>query len=336
MNQLQPSQLAPRALLLTSVTVLLALTALLTSVSGCNQATKAKVSPKACEDYAKRLCTETGETSPTCASIKSSTDLMPPEACAAGLANVAFSTKKLAEKRKSCDELVTKLCADIGPETATCTMVKDRTKEFPPERCEEMMKHYPEVVADLKRQEDKNKPLSAEKIALMTNGAVTAFGPTDSRVTIVEFSDFQCPYCSRAATATHALKEKYGDKIRFVFRQFPLSFHQNAHVAAEASMAANAEGKFWEFHDKLFENQQALDRPSLERFAQELGLNVAAFKKALDDKTYTAAVDADLALGGQVAVDGTPTMFLNGKRVGNPTDVDAISKEIDAALNAGG
>jgi protein-disulfide isomerase len=330
-NQLQQNPRAHGALFLTSVTVLLALSV----VAGCNQATKAKVSPKACEDYAKRLCTETGETSPTCASIKTATDVMPPEACAAGLANVAFSATKLSEKRKSCVELVTKLCADIGPDTATCTMVKDRTKEFPPERCDEMMKHYPEVVADLKRQEDKNKPLTADKIAMMTNGAVAAFGPTDSRVTIVEFSDFQCPYCSRAATATHQIKEKYGDKIRFVFRQFPLSFHQNAHVAAEASMAANAEGKFWEFHDKLFENQQALDRPSLERVAQELGLNVATFKKALDDKTYAAAVDADLALGGQVAVDGTPTMFLNGKRVLDATSFETLSQQIDAALAGG-
>lgn len=332
MNHVRRTGRTHATALLISFSALVAITA----VAGCNQTTKAKVSPKACEDYAKRLCTETGETSPTCAAIKTSTDLMPPEACAAGLANVAFSTKKLGEARKVCDELVTKLCTEIGPTTATCEMVKTRTKEFPPERCTAMMEHYTEVVTDLKRQEEKNKPLSPEKLAMLTNGAVTTFGTAGSKVTIVEFSDFQCPFCSKAATATHALKEKYGDKIHFVFRQFPLSFHQNAHVAAEASLAANAEGKFWEFHDKMFENQAALDRPSLERLAQELGLNVANFKKALDDKTYAAAVDADLKLGGDVAVDGTPTMFLNGKRIPNPTDVDAISKEIDAALAAGG
>jgi len=315
---------------------LVALTAAVLIV-GCNQAAnKPKASPKACEDYAKRLCTETGEASPECASLKSTLEIMPPEACAAGLANVAFTTKKLGEKRKVCDELVTKLCAELGAETATCKMVTEKTKEFPPDRCNMMMEHYAEVIADLKRQEEKNKPLDAAKLASLSAGATTVFGPEGAKVTIVEFSDFQCPFCSRAATATHELKQKYGDRIRFVFRQFPLSFHDKAHVAAEASMAANAEGKFWEFHDKLFENQQSLDRESLEKFAQELGLNMTNFKKALDEKTYAAAVDAELALGGTVGVDGTPTMFLNGKRVGNPTDVAAISAEIDAALAAGG
>jgi protein-disulfide isomerase len=151
-------------------------------------------------------------------------------------------------------------------------------------------------------------------------------------VTIVEFSDFQCPYCSRAASVASQIKSKYADKVRFVFRQFPLSFHQNAHIAAQASLAANAQGKFWELHDKMFENQQKLDRESLEASAKEIGLNLAEFKKALDDKTYESIVDAELKLGESVAVDGTPTMFLNGKRIANPTDFDAISKEIDTAL----
>jgi protein-disulfide isomerase len=134
----------------------------------------------------------------------------------------------------------------------------------------------------------------------------------------------------------HDLKAKYGDKVHFVFRQFPLSFHQNAHISAEASLAANAQGKFWEFHDKLFANQQKLDRESLEGYAKELGMNVADFKKALDDKTYAAAVDAEQKLGEEVAVDGTPTMFMNGKRVTNPTDLAELSKEIDAALKTSG
>jgi protein-disulfide isomerase len=168
------------------------------------------------------------------------------------------------------------------------------------------------------------------KISTGTN--IPAFGPADAKVTIVEFSDFQCPFCSRAATAVHTVKEKYSDKVRFVFRQFPLSFHQNAHLSAEAALAANAQGKFWEFHDKAFANQQKLDRASLEGYAKDIGLNVAEFKKALDDKTYAPTVDAELKLGEEVAVDGTPTMFLNGKRVSNPSDTTELSKEIDEAL----
>jgi protein-disulfide isomerase len=310
---------------LVSLTLLLGL--------GCNQGKKSgPVSKTACADYEKRICKESGDTSQTCTNVKAVLEILPPEACEQALAKVDFSVKKLGEKRKKCDELVTKLCADIGPETGTCTMVKDKTKEFPPERCDMMMQHYAEVLTDLKRQEEKNKPLSPEKQAKMAEGDAPAFGPKDAKVTIVEFSDFECPFCSRAAEASHKIKEKYGDKVRFIFRQFPLSFHAHAHLAAEAALAANAQGKFWEYHDKLFANQKALERDKLEGYAKELGLDLAKFKKALDDKAHAATVDAELKLGEEVAVDGTPTMFLNGARVTNPTDFDALAKDIDKAL----
>ena len=299
---------------------------------GCSKPKEPKPSATACADYEKKICKEAGEASATCTNLKATMELWPAAACQKALAEVGTAIKKLGDKRKKCDELQTKLCAELGPETATCEMVKARTKEFPPERCDMMMQHYTEVVADLKKQEEKNKPLAAEKLAKLVEGEPPAFGPKDAKVTIVEFSDFECPFCSRAAEATKKVKEKYGDKVRFVFRQFPLSFHSHAHVAAEASLAANAQGKFWEYHDKLFENQKGLERDKLEGYAKELGLDVAKFKKALDDKSFAATVDAELKLGEEVAVDGTPTMFLNGARVTNPTDFEAISKDIDKAL----
>jgi protein-disulfide isomerase len=305
--------------------------------AGCNQASKGPAaSATSCKDYSARICKEAGDASPTCEQVKSVTELMPPEACAAALGKVDIAVKKIADKRKQCDTLATKLCGDLGDKTQSCEMVQRETKNMPPERCDMMMQHYAEVLADLKRQEEKNKPLSGDKLAKIAGADAPAFGPADAKVTIVEFSDFQCPFCSRAANVAHQVKEKYSDKVRFVFRQFPLSFHQNAHPAAEAALAANAEGKFWPYHDKLFANQQSLDRPSLEKFAQETGLNMAAFKKALDEKTYSAKVDADFQLGQEVAVDGTPTMFLNGARVANPTDFEAISKQIEEALKAAG
>ncbi len=310
----------------------------LCSAVGCNQASSgsATVSPKACADYATRMCKEAGEESATCTSVKAATDLMPPAACAAALADIGTAIKKLGEKNKKCNELVTKLCTDLGQATESCKMVTTQTKGFPPDRCEMMLSKYPEVLADLQRQEAKNQPLNAEKIAKISTADAPAFGPAGAKVTIVEFSDFECPFCSRAADAAHAIKAKYSDKVRFVFRQFPLPFHPNAHVAAEASLAANAQGKFWEFHDKMFANQKALDRPSLEGFAKEVGLDVSKFKQALDQKTYAATVDAEMKLGEEVAVDGTPTMFLNGARVANPTDVAAISAQIDQVLAAAG
>jgi protein-disulfide isomerase len=288
--------------------------------------------PKACTQYAEKLCAEAGAESPTCANAKTTLELLPPAACAAGLTDIAFTKTKLGDVRKKCDELATRLCKDIG-EGETCTMVQTQTKTFPPERCDQMLTKYADVLADLQKMEAKTKPLPPEKVALIATGEnLAAFGPADAKVTIVEFSDVECPYCSRAASASKQIKEKYGSKVRFVFRQFPLSFHPNAHIAAQASLAANEQGKFWELHDKMFEDQKKLDRASLEASAKAIGLDMAKFKKALDEKTYAATVDAEMKLGEEVAVDGTPTMFLNGKRVSNPTDFDTISKEIDAAL----
>jgi protein-disulfide isomerase len=285
-----------------------------------------------CEEYAQKICEVASDTSPTCQSMKSLTEVIPEAACKAGMTNIEYTKTKLKEMRKSCDELSNKLCTDIGPATETCTMVKTQVAKLPPERCQDMLKQYPRVVADLKKREESNKPLTPDKQKIIVDGATNVFGPENAKVTIVEFSDFQCPYCSRAAAATKKVKEKYGDKIRFVFRNFPLSFHNRAHQAAEAGMAASAQGKFWQFHDIVFENQRALERADLEKYAEQAKLDVKAFKKALDDKTYEKAVDADVKLGEEVFVNGTPTMFLNGKRIQNPTDFDMISKEIDAAL----
>jgi protein-disulfide isomerase len=288
---------------------------------------------KGCQEYIDRLCDKVGKQSPTCQEMTKSAELFSDAVCNAAKRDIKFATDKLAEKRKTCDTLVTRLCGELGKTTDTCKMVETHTKNFPPERCKMMLERYPEVLADLKRMEDANKPLTPEKQALIANGEnVPAFGPANAKVTLVEFSDFQCPFCAKGATTLHEVKKKYEGKVRVVFRQFPLSFHDKAHVAAEAAMAANAQGKFWEFHDKLFANQSALDRPNLEKYAGEVGLKVDVFKKALDDKTYAPTVDAEMKLGTDVGVQGTPSMFLNGKKVQNPTDADSVAKMIDDAL----
>ena len=284
-----------------------------------------------CGKYAAALCEKAGKESESCQALTASADILSPAACTAGLKDIAYSIKKLGEATKSCDDLVGKLCATVG--TDTCNMVKTQTKSFPPARCKSMLEHIPEIVADLKKMEAANQPLSAEVAANIAKGKAPSFGPEDAKVTVVEFSDFQCPYCSRAATVVDQVKEKYGTRVRFIFRQFPLPMHENARGAAEAALAANAQGKFWEFHDKLFQNQGKLTRDGLESFAKEAGLNVAEFKKALDGKTYAADVDADMKLGESVAVQGTPTMFINGARVANPTSFEAIAAQIDGALS---
>ncbi len=288
----------------------------------------------ACTEYATALCKEAGEQSDTCGAIKTVVGgLLPAAACEAGAKDIEYTRSKLGDLKKVCTELTEKLCKDLGETTATCAMVKEQTPNFPTERCQSFMQQYDAVLADLKRMEAKNQPLTDELKAELVAGGVSA-GSAESKVKVVEFSDFECPFCSRAADTINKLKADYGDRIHVVFRQYPLDFHKNAHLAHQAALAANAEGKFWEFHDKLFQNQRALSREDLEKYATELGLDMDKFKGALDAGTYKAEVDADIALGGKVGVDGTPTLFINGKRAGNPGDVDGVKAMIDAELNA--
>ena len=287
-----------------------------------------------CEALRVRICKEAGETSSTCTEMGSMAKLLPEKACAAALAEAQSMVAGLGKLRQACTDLVGRLCGDLGAETQTCAMVKEKTPTFPPAQCASMLKDYDKVLGELKRIEARNKPMDAETQKKIAGSDAPAFGPADAKVTIVEFSDFECPYCSEAAKTAKQLKEKYGQKVRFVFRQFPLSFHSKAHLAAQASLAANAEGKFWEMHDMIFENQKKIDRADLDGYAEKLGLDMAKFKAALDAKTFAAAVDADLKLGGEIGVGGTPTMYINGKSVENPSDLDGLSKQIDGLLAA--
>ena len=299
----------------------------------CQPGSQATAAPEdACQQYAAKLCTELGEQTPACKAAQDTTNLMPAAACWAGMNDMTVTKEKIAALGAKCTELIEKLCADLGPETQTCGMVREKTKQFPPDRCVQMLGQYKQVLAELQRMEAQNKPLSPEVAAELAAGDVASFGAKDAKVTVVEFSDFQCPYCTRAANAADEIKKKYGDKVRIVFRHFPLSFHKEAHLAAQASLAANAQGKFWEYHDKLFANQKAMFEADLKKYAKELKLNMKKFNAALANKTYAAAVDADMKLGEKVAVSGTPTMFVNGQRVSNPTDINAISALIDKAL----
>ncbi|MCP3143301.1 DsbA family protein [Pyxidicoccus xibeiensis] len=159
-----------------------------------------------------------------------------------------------------------------------------------------------------------------------------SFGPATAKVTIVEFSDFECPFCSRVGPTLAQIKQNYAKDVRVVFRHQPLPFHANAKLAAEASMAAHEQGKFWEFHDKMFANQKALDRASLEKYAQELGLNASKFKAALDSGKYKAKVEADMAAGSAVGANGTPTFFINGREFVGAQPFDSFKKVIDEEI----
>ena len=161
-------------------------------------------------------------------------------------------------------------------------------------------------------------------------------GPNNAKVTVVLFSDFQCPFCSRAVPVLKEIEDGYKGKVKIAFKQLPLPFHDKAHLAAEAALAANEQGKFWPYHDKLFANQQALDRPSLEKYAEELGLNMGKFKAALDSGKFKDKVDSDAKEGAAVGATGTPTFFINGTKVVGAQPFDAFKTVIDTELKAKG
>jgi protein-disulfide isomerase len=161
-------------------------------------------------------------------------------------------------------------------------------------------------------------------------------GPAGAKVTVVAFSDFQCPFCSKAVPVMKKIEDEYKGKVKIAFKQLPLPFHDKAHLAAEAALAANEQGKFWQMHDKLFENQQALDRPNLEKYAEELGLNMTKFKAALDSGKFKDKVDSDAKEGAAVGATGTPTFFINGTKVVGAQPFDAFKTVIDTELKAKG
>jgi protein-disulfide isomerase len=161
-------------------------------------------------------------------------------------------------------------------------------------------------------------------------------GPEGAKITIVEFSDFQCPYCSKAEDAVTQVAEKYAGKVRIVFRHYPLSFHENAPKAAQASMCANEQGKFWEMHKQLFANQSALSVEALKGHAKSIGLDGAKFDACLDSDKMKGVVDADTKDGEAAGVNGTPAFFINGKLLSGALPFSEFEKVINAELAKGG
>lgn len=157
-------------------------------------------------------------------------------------------------------------------------------------------------------------------------------GPKDAPITIVEFSDYQCPYCARAEDSITQVLQKYGDKVRIVYRDYPLSFHQNAEISAIGSECAEEQGKFWEMHGAMFANQQKLAPADLVETAAGLGLNKEEFKACLDSGKYRDEVQSDFKEGASYGVTGTPAFFINGVMVSGAQPPEAFYKIIDREL----
>jgi diadenylate cyclase len=162
-------------------------------------------------------------------------------------------------------------------------------------------------------------------------------GPATAEVTLVEYGDYECPYCGKAHPVVEELREKLGDRLRFVFRHFPLdSVHPRARHAAEAAEAAGAQGRFWEMHDLLYENQEDLSDEALGRYAAWLGLDLGRFEGDLAARRHAPRVREDRLGGERSGVDGTPAFFVNGVRYRGRLDVESLLSAVEDAVGGVG
>lgn len=157
-------------------------------------------------------------------------------------------------------------------------------------------------------------------------------GPKTAPVEIIEFSDFQCPFCLSAFPTLQKVLQTYGDKVRFTYRHYPLGNHPNARPAAEASACAAEQDKFWEYHDRLFTDQSKLNLGDLREHAVAVGLNVINFNNCLETKKFARQVDEDVDAGNKVGVNGTPAFFINGRILSGAQPFDAFKRVIDEEL----
>ena len=162
-----------------------------------------------------------------------------------------------------------------------------------------------------------------------------ALGPADAPVTLVEYGDFECPHCGRAHPILERVRRRLGDRLRFVFRHFPLGeIHPHAVHAAESAEAAGVEGKFWEMHDALFEHQHALDDRSLVRHAESVGADGARVARELETGEHEEHVRTDFMSGVRSGVNGTPTFFINGRRFDGAWDEEGLVAALEEQARA--
>jgi protein-disulfide isomerase len=162
------------------------------------------------------------------------------------------------------------------------------------------------------------------------NGA--SKGSATAPIEIIEFSDFQCPYCQRVNPTVERVLSTYGDRIHFVYRHFPLANHPDAKPAAEASQCADEQGKFWPYHDKLFASPSRLNEPDLKQHAAELGLDAPRFNACVESHKYKAQVELDMRAGEEAGVNGTPAFFINGRMISGAQPFEAFKQIIDEEL----
>ncbi len=188
------------------------------------------------------------------------------------------------------------------------------------------------LVEKLRKQAPLKVMLAAPRFEVAAIGP--SRGPANAPVTIVEFSDYQCPFCRRSESSIKEVLEKYGDQVRLVYRDFPLANHANATDAARAARCAGEQGKYWDMHGQIFADQSKLSRADLKAMAKKTGVSQSQFDACLDSAKYEAEVKKDMLAGQDLGVDGTPTFFINGRRLVGAQPFERFKELIDQELAA--
>jgi protein-disulfide isomerase len=184
------------------------------------------------------------------------------------------------------------------------------------------------------RQPPRQRPRGPDpkKVYSMSVDGAPIKGPADAWVTIVEVSDFQCPYCKRVTPTLKQLEEKYGSDVRFAFKHNPLSFHNRAKPASNAAACAGEQGKFWQMHDQLFENQRQLEDANFEQYAGKIGVDVGKWKSCYSSKKYEGKITGDQRQVVSLGARGTPAFFINGRFLSGAQPLPAFQALVDEEL----
>jgi protein-disulfide isomerase len=174
--------------------------------------------------------------------------------------------------------------------------------------------------------------LLEDPVTIPVNGS-PVLGPANAKITIVEFSDFQCPYCILAVPELQSVLKAYPTQVKLIFKQFPLEIHSKAFLAASSAVAANNQGKFWAMHDAMFAHHDELSRETFVKLAQGMNLDVARFEKDMDSSETKREVEKDVDDGDKAGVQGTPTIFINGQRYNGPINLTYLKPIFEAQIS---
>lgn len=259
--------------------------------------------------------------------------LLDAEAKKQGMSKADLLKKRIYDKIKVDDKEIAKFFNDKKEQMQGKKLedVKDNIKGFITR--DKQNKLHGALIAELKKDSKVEVLIKAPKVEV-EEGDNPAIGPKDAPVKVVEWTDYQCPFCGRARAAINQVMETYKGKVRYVIRDFPLSFHKDAMKAHEASHCAGDQGKYWEMNKKLFGNQKEIKVDDLKKYAGEIKLNMEKFNQCLESGKYTEKVQKNQEAGEKVGVSGTPAFFVNGRMISGARPFEAFKEIIDDELES--